>query len=148
MPTSHGNNPAGTPMLCRFTDLRRYAIRARDGDVGTIEDAYFDDQLWTVRYLVVDTGTWLSGRKVLLSPAAIADLDDSGLRVETTLLGTEGTGWDVGWATVFLASDEARWITGAALPVDGGIMAVTPLMVALYLRSVPVPSVAQAGTTA
>jgi NAD(P)-dependent dehydrogenase (short-subunit alcohol dehydrogenase family) len=37
-------------------------------------------------------------------------------------LQAEGTGWDVGWAAVYLASDEARWITGAFLPVDGGLM--------------------------
>jgi len=36
----------------------------------------------------------------------------------------EGLGWDVGWAVVYLASDEARWITGALLPVDGGLMNV------------------------
>ena len=39
-------------------------------------------------------------------------------------LKTEGTGWDVGWAAVFLASDEARWITGVSLPIDGGQLAV------------------------
>lgn len=37
---------------------------------------------------------------------------------------TEGTGWDVGWAAVYLASDEARWVTGLLLPVDGGFMAL------------------------
>ena len=37
---------------------------------------------------------------------------------------TEGTGWDVGYAAVFLASDESRWITGHMLPVDGGLMAI------------------------
>ena len=42
------------------------------------------------------------------------------LRRVTTPLGTEGTAWDVAWAVLFLASDEARWITGVALPVDGG----------------------------
>jgi NAD(P)-dependent dehydrogenase (short-subunit alcohol dehydrogenase family) len=57
----------------------------------------------------------------------------------TTLLGTEGDGWDVGWAVAFLASDEARWITGATLPVDGGVMAVTPLMMAQHLRAVAAP---------
>jgi NAD(P)-dependent dehydrogenase (short-subunit alcohol dehydrogenase family) len=41
-------------------------------------------------------------------------------RKNTTALGTEGTPWDVGWAAVFLASDEARWITGTVLTVDGG----------------------------
>jgi NAD(P)-dependent dehydrogenase (short-subunit alcohol dehydrogenase family) len=53
------------------------------------------------------------------------------------LLGTEGNGWDVGWAAAFLASDEARWITGATLPVDSGIMSVTPLMMASPLRDIP-----------
>lgn len=41
-------------------------------------------------------------------------------RKNSTMLGTEGTPWDVGWAAVFLASDEARWITGTVLTVDGG----------------------------
>ncbi|MDA1280119.1 MAG: SDR family oxidoreductase [Chloroflexi bacterium] len=41
-------------------------------------------------------------------------------RKNTTALGTEGTSWDVGWAAVFLASDESKWITGTVLTVDGG----------------------------
>jgi NAD(P)-dependent dehydrogenase (short-subunit alcohol dehydrogenase family) len=41
-------------------------------------------------------------------------------------LGTEGTGWDVAWAAVFLASDEARWISGVALPVDAGFLVMSP----------------------
>lgn len=41
-------------------------------------------------------------------------------------LGVEGTAWDVAWAAVFLASDEARWISGATLNVDGGFTAATP----------------------
>ena len=43
-------------------------------------------------------------------------------RRKSTLLQTEGTGWDIGWAAVFLNSDEARWITGTILPVDGGAL--------------------------
>ena len=42
-------------------------------------------------------------------------------RASAAPLGTEGTGWDVGWAAVFLASDEASWITGVTLPVDAGV---------------------------
>jgi NAD(P)-dependent dehydrogenase (short-subunit alcohol dehydrogenase family) len=61
------------------------------------------------------------------------------LRNEAGLLGTEGTGWDVAWAAAFLASDEARWITGVTLPVDSGVLTVTPLMMAQHLRAVPEP---------
>jgi NAD(P)-dependent dehydrogenase (short-subunit alcohol dehydrogenase family) len=61
------------------------------------------------------------------------------LRSEAGLLGTPGTGWDVAWAAVFLASDEARWITGVTLPVDSGVLSVTPLSMAPHLRAVPEP---------
>jgi NAD(P)-dependent dehydrogenase (short-subunit alcohol dehydrogenase family) len=44
-------------------------------------------------------------------------------RSEGTLLGTEGTGWDIGYGVLFLASDESRWITGITLPIDGGATA-------------------------
>jgi NAD(P)-dependent dehydrogenase (short-subunit alcohol dehydrogenase family) len=47
-------------------------------------------------------------------------------RREAGALGTEGTGWDVAHAAVFLASDEARWITGVALPVDAGFLVMSP----------------------
>jgi NAD(P)-dependent dehydrogenase (short-subunit alcohol dehydrogenase family) len=43
-------------------------------------------------------------------------------RWRSTPLQTEGTGWDIGWAAVFLNSDEARWITGVVLPVDAGAL--------------------------
>ena len=48
-------------------------------------------------------------------------------RRDASLLGTEGTGWDIAWAAVFLASDESRWITGVALPVDAGLLAASPV---------------------
>ena len=46
-------------------------VDAVDGKVGTVHDLYFDENTWTVRYMVVDTGKWLSGRKVLVAPEAI-----------------------------------------------------------------------------
>ena len=58
-------------MLRSLKDLRGYAIRASDGVIGKVDDFYFDDDTWAIRYLVVDTGTWLSGKKVLISPIAL-----------------------------------------------------------------------------
>jgi sporulation protein YlmC with PRC-barrel domain len=58
-------------MLRNVKDLRGYGIRASDGVIGKVDDFYFDDETWAIRYLVVDTGTWLSGRKVLISPIAL-----------------------------------------------------------------------------
>jgi NAD(P)-dependent dehydrogenase (short-subunit alcohol dehydrogenase family) len=48
------------------------------------------------------------------------------IRARASPLGTEGTGWDIGWAAVFLASPEARWITGQLLCVDGGVTLMSP----------------------
>ena len=62
-------------MLRNVKDLRGYAIRATDGVIGEVDDFYFDDEDWAVRYLIVDTGSWLSGRKVLISPLAIGHPD-------------------------------------------------------------------------
>src|SRR5436305_8837999 len=47
------------------------AIDALDGKIGSVDDLYFDEQTWSIRYLVVDTGKWLPGRRVLLAPEAI-----------------------------------------------------------------------------
>ena len=57
-------------MLRSIKDLRSETIHATDGDFGSVDDFLFDDENWAIRYLVVDTGKWLSGRKVLISPAS------------------------------------------------------------------------------
>ncbi|MEJ2747978.1 MAG: PRC-barrel domain-containing protein [Anaerolineae bacterium] len=62
-------------MLRTAKELIGYTIRALDDDVGHVDDFYFDDRYWLIRYLVVDTGGWLSGRKVLLSPLTIGQPD-------------------------------------------------------------------------
>jgi hypothetical protein len=58
-------------MLRTVTDLKGATIAATDGDIGSVQDLYFDDVSWTVRYLMVDTGAWLPGRQVLISPMAV-----------------------------------------------------------------------------
>jgi len=55
--------------------LSGFAIGATDGEIGKVEEFYFDDETWTIRYLVVKTGGWLSGRRVLLSPLALQQPD-------------------------------------------------------------------------
>jgi stress response protein YsnF len=62
-------------MLRIVKELYGYNIQATDGDIGEVHDFYFDDQFWTIRYLVVDTSKWLSGRKVLISPVALGEPD-------------------------------------------------------------------------
>jgi hypothetical protein len=49
-------------------------LGASDGTIGRVKDFYFDDLNWVVRYLVADTGSWLSGRQVLISPHAFGRL--------------------------------------------------------------------------
>ena len=62
-------------MLRSVKDMQAYTIRATDGTIGHVKDLYFDDEAWVVRYLIVDTGGWLSNRKVLISPFAIGHPD-------------------------------------------------------------------------
>ena len=62
-------------MLRTMQELKSYVIGASDGDVGHVKDFFFDDEDWVIRYLVVETGSWLSSRKVLISPYAIGDAD-------------------------------------------------------------------------
>jgi len=57
-------------MLRSIRTLYRDKLGASDGEIGHVNDCYFDDQSWVIRYLVADTGSWLPGRQVLLSPHA------------------------------------------------------------------------------
>jgi hypothetical protein len=62
-------------MLQSVKELYGKKLAALDGDIGHVKDFYFDDDAWAIRYVVVDTGTWLTGRLVLLSPHAFEKLD-------------------------------------------------------------------------
>jgi len=73
-------------MLRSIKQLYGDKLGASDGEIGHVKDFYFDDQNWAVRYLVADTGSWLPGRQVLISPHAFGDLSETGkvLRVNLT----------------------------------------------------------------
>lgn len=62
-------------MLSNASTIAGYAITATDGNLGTVSDFLFDDSDWFIRWLVVDTGNWLSGRKVLLPTSVLGHLD-------------------------------------------------------------------------
>ena len=62
-------------MLRRIRELGAYRLHATDGDIGHLEQFYFDDRDWKIRYFVVDIGTWLHGKKVLMSPNSITGVD-------------------------------------------------------------------------
>ena len=60
-------------MLRSIKQLYGEKLGTSDGEIGHVKDFYFDDQKWGVRYVVVDTGSWLSGRLVLISPHAFGN---------------------------------------------------------------------------
>jgi len=68
-------------MLRKAKDLEGFHLGACDGEIGRITDFCFDDQSWTVRYLVADTGRWLAGRLVLITPHAIKGIHSTPAKV-------------------------------------------------------------------
>ena len=64
-------------MLWNASAINGYAIAASDGELGTVSDFLFDDSSWVVRWLVVDTGRWLPGRKVLLPTSVLGHFDEA-----------------------------------------------------------------------
>lgn len=58
-------------MMRSVSSLKGASLKAIDGEIGRVEDCFFDDRAWAIRYLVVDTGEWLASRKVLISPYSV-----------------------------------------------------------------------------
>ena len=82
--------PGGSTMLRRLRDFERWTAISRDGqELGTISDFYCDEEHWTVRYVVVKTGTWLTGRSVLLSPMSIRGIHWESSRVAFNIVQDE-----------------------------------------------------------
>lgn len=74
-----------TRMLLDINDLEGYSIEANNGNIGHVCDIFFDDRSWAVRYLVVETGSWLMTRKVLISPIALGPADREGRTLPVAL---------------------------------------------------------------
>jgi uncharacterized protein YrrD len=73
-------------MLTEFKTLKGFSIQnTEDETIGNVKDIYFDDRHWTVRYVVANTGTWLTGRQVLLSPYALVAVNPDGKNIVADL---------------------------------------------------------------
>jgi uncharacterized protein YrrD len=62
-------------MLRRLEDITGCKVEATDGQIGSVKDVLFDEGKWTIRHLVVDAGSWLSGNQVLISPFSVQSID-------------------------------------------------------------------------
>jgi hypothetical protein len=72
-------------MLYRVKTLKEYTLDSLDGEIGGVEEFYFDDRFWTIRYLVANTGNWLTGRQVLISPYALVAAIQDGQHIAIDL---------------------------------------------------------------
>jgi hypothetical protein len=72
-------------MLQSAKSLQGYHVQATDGNIGHVEDLIIEEEGWVVRYLVVATGTWLSGERVIVSPEWVEGIDWPGRMVFLTL---------------------------------------------------------------
>ena len=73
-------------MLYRVKSIDNFTICSKDGTIGKIKELLFDDQKWDVRYMVADTGNWLPGRKVLISPEFMLELSQEKQCVNVDLI--------------------------------------------------------------
>ena len=72
-------------MLSTAKTLKDYKLDSLNGEIGRVKDFYFDDRHWTIRYLVAETGTWLSSRQVLISPHALLAIIQSEASIAVNL---------------------------------------------------------------
>ena len=72
-------------MLRKSKTLKGYTLHSLDGEVGKVKEFFFDDHHWAIRYLVTDTGNWLTGRQVLISPHAMGAISKEKEHIEIEL---------------------------------------------------------------
>jgi hypothetical protein len=121
-------------VLLKTSSLRTFSIQARDGEIGGITDVLFEDNTWKVRWRVVDTGSWLAGREVLLPTSHLGPLQPGASSVPVDLAKRQveespGGGIDLpvsrqmerslysyyGWAPYWPVGDGAAYVPPLAL---------------------------------
>jgi hypothetical protein len=78
-------NEVNKSHLRSMKDVTGYSIEATDGDLGHVHDFVVDDDSWTIRYMIIDTGNWLPGKKILLAPTWISRVDWKNSKVYVNL---------------------------------------------------------------
>jgi hypothetical protein len=79
-------------MLYKAKDLKGHRLHSLDGEIGKVEEFYFDDKHWTIRYLVAETGNWLTGREVLISPHALGAINTEKREIAVSLTRKQNEG--------------------------------------------------------
>jgi uncharacterized protein YrrD len=72
-------------MLNQVNKINGYKLNSLDGEIGKVKEFYFDDYYWTIRYLVADTGNWLTERQVLISPHALTAVNKDARDISVNL---------------------------------------------------------------
>jgi len=72
-------------MLINARQFKGLLIQAKDGELGTVDQFYFDDETWAIRYLTVETGDWLGSRRVLISPFSVVHINWQAKRLDVSL---------------------------------------------------------------
>jgi hypothetical protein len=72
-------------MLTNTSNLNGLVVQAKDGELGNVDQFYFDDETWAIRYVIVETGDWLGSRRVLISPFSVVHTDWQARRLDVSL---------------------------------------------------------------
>jgi uncharacterized protein YrrD len=79
------SNERKTTMLVKAKELSGYKLDSLNGEIGEVQEFYFDDKYWTIRYLVANSGNWLTGRQVLISPYALVSVQPNTKQISINL---------------------------------------------------------------
>jgi sporulation protein YlmC with PRC-barrel domain len=135
-------------MLKSVSRMKDLTIHASDGEIGHVEEFYFDDETWTIRYLIVNTGGWLSGRLVLISPMFLrqADWEAGELHVALTKKQIEDSP-DINTQQPVSRQHEAEYMDAFNVPyywTGPYLWGAGPIPAGLAGAAIPIPILARA----
>jgi len=110
-------------MLTNAQYLKDLVVSAKDGEIGTVDNLYFDDETWAVRYLTVETGNWLGGRQVLISPFSVIEANWQVGRLDVSLTKKQVEGSpDIDTNRPVSRQHEAAYLGYFGYPIIGAVL--------------------------